>query len=245
MRSALASLTEDDFRKAIRCYYSYCTLVDIQIGKLVAFLKERNLYDDTIIVCTSDHGDMMGAHGMMMKSVESFEEIYHIPLIMKLPNQRMAGEKKDFYLGTYDIAPTLLDLTGCRKLANEFTGESMVPWMTGEKQDCHYAYAEFFGQRFSFTQRIIWRDHLKYVFNAFDYDELYDLEKDPHELRNLTDDPAYQEQKKVLCREMWKKIIDTDDSSLADAGYFLMRFAPVGPGPKKNAGNYSLYNKVF
>ena len=44
---------------------------------------------------------------------------------------------------------------------------------------------------------------------------------------------------------MWKTIIDTDDSSLADAGYFLMRFAPVGPGPKKAGGNYSLYNKVF
>ena len=245
MRSALAGLTEADFLKTIRCYYAYCTLVDIQIGRLVRYLKENGLYDDTLIVCTSDHGDMMGAHGMMMKSVESFEEIYHIPLVMKLPGQRRAGEKKDFYMSTTEIAPTLLDLAGCRPLANKYAGESVVPWIEGKKTDRRSAYSEFFGQRFSFTQRIVWQDGFKYVFNAFDYDEFYDLTADPHELRNLTDDPAYAEKKKELCKKMWKTVIDTDDSSLADAGYFLMRFAPVGPGPKKAGGNYSLYNKVF
>jgi arylsulfatase A-like enzyme len=245
MRSALASLTCDDFCKVMRCYYSYCTLVDIQIGKLIRYLKDNDLYDNTLIICLSDHGDMMGAHGMMMKSVESFEEIYRIPLIMKLPGQKMAGEKKSFYITINEVGPTVLDLVGCRPLNGDYIGQSLVPWLNGEKKDGHYSFAEFFGQRFAFTQRIYWQDHLKYVFNAFDYDELYDLEKDPFEMQNLVNDPSYQDLKTEMCKKMWQIVCDTDDTSLADATYYLMRFAPIAPGPKKTNGTYSLYNKVF
>ncbi len=113
-RKALEGLSKEEYQKALRCYYSYCTLVDIQIGRLVQYLKEHDLYNNTMIICMSDHGDMMGAHGLMMKSVEPFEEIYHIPLIMKLPNQEKAGTVADFYINTYEIAPTVLELAGER-----------------------------------------------------------------------------------------------------------------------------------
>ena len=245
MRSCLSQLTEEDFRKARRCYYSYCSLVDIQVGRLIAYLKEAGIYDNTLIVCMSDHGDMMGAHGLMMKSVESFEEIYNIPLILKLPNSQYAGKRPDFYMGTCEIGPTVLDLAGCRPLSGEYIGSSMVPWLTGEKADTHYAFAEFFGQRYAYTQRIYWENNLKYVFNAFDQDELYDLSIDPDELMNLTDHPAYQERKKALCAKMWEIIKDTQDDTLMDAEYYLMRFAPVGPGEKKRSSSYSVYNKSF
>lgn len=245
MRSALSSLSRDDFLKVKRYYYSYCTLIDIQIGRLTEYLKRNSLYNNTLIVLMSDHGDMMCAHGMMMKSVEPFEEIYRIPLIMKLPDQEKAGQTQSHHISTTEIASTVLELTGCRMLKGDYIGQSMVPWLNGEKTDSHFAYAEFFGQRFSYTQRIYWQDNMKYVFNAFDFDELYDLEKDPHELHNLSEDPEYQIIKTNLCKRMWEEIINTDDSSLADATYYLMRFAPVGPRTKKAASSYSLYNKVF
>lgn len=206
MRAALNGLTEDDYRKIKRCYYSYCTLVDVQIGKLVSYLKENDLYDNTMIVCLSDHGDMMGGHGLLMKSVMSFEEIYHIPLVMKLPKQEMAGKVFDFYINTYEIAPTVLELAGCRKLNGEQVAESMVPWMRGEKTDRHFAFAEFFGQRYAYTQRLYWEDDMKYVFNAFADDELYDLSKDPHEMCNLINHPDYQERKVEMCKKMWEQI---------------------------------------
>lgn len=245
MRSALSPLTEDDFKMAQRCYYSYCTLVDIQIGKLITYLKKSQLYDNTLIVCMSDHGDLMGAHGLMMKSVESFEEIYHIPLIMKLPKQKQAGEKKSFYVGTCEVAPTVLELAGCRPLKGEYVNQSVVPYITGKETDSRFAFAEFFGQRFAYTQRICWKNGLKYVFNAFDNDELYDLNKDPDELMNLNTHPAYQEKKEELCRLMWEQIKKTDDTAMVDAEYYLMRFAPVGPGEKRKNGSYSIYNKSF
>lgn len=245
MREALGNLTRADYEKAMRCYYAYCTLVDQQIGRLVAFLKANDLYDNTLIVLMSDHGDMMGAHGLMMKSVPCFEEIYHIPLVMKLPNQEQAGTTADFYVGTAEIASTVLELAGCRPLEGKHIGESVVPWLKGEKADKRRAFAEFFGQRYFYTQRIIWQDNMKYVFNAFDEDELYDLTHDPDELMNVSRQPDYQEIKKKLCEQMWEIIKDTEDSTLADAEYYLMRFAPVGPGEKKQMGDYTLYNKSF
>ncbi len=245
MKEALACVSEDDFHMIMRCYYSYCTLVDLQIGKLVAYLKENNLYDDTLIVCLSDHGDMMGAHGMLTKSVPSFEEIYHIPLVMKLPQNKDAGAHPNFYINTYEIAPTVLELVGCPALQGDYIGQSMTPWMNGAQTDSHYAYAEFFGQRFAYTQRILWMDSLKYVFNAFDYDELYDLEKDPHELTNLQAHPDYQEAKRLLCQKMWECISQTGDSTLEDAQYYLLRIAPTGPGPKQSSAAFSIYNKSF
>ena len=117
--------------------------------------------------------------------------------------------------------------------------------MTGEKADSHFAFAEFFGQRFAYTQRICWKDNLKYVFNAFDNDELYDLDKDPDELTNLNTHSEYQEKKEELCELMWEQIKKTDDMTMLDAEYYLMRFAPVGPGEKKRNNAYSIYNKSF
>lgn len=245
MKKALEGLTTEDCQKAMRCYYSYCTLVDIQIGKLVQYLREEGVYENTLIVCMSDHGDMMGAHGLMMKSVEPFEEIYRIPLVMKLPGQKMAGKRAGFYINTYEIAQTVLELAGARPLEGALVGPSMVPWLMGERADSHYAFAEFFGQRYSYTQRIYWKDELKYVFNAFDDDELYDLKADPDELMNVSRHPAYQEKKRELCREMWERVKETEDTTLADAEYYLLRIAPVGPGPKKQNAAYSIYNKKF
>lgn len=245
MQDTLSSLSEEDFIEIKRCYYSYCTLVDMQIGKLIGYLKEKEIYDDTMIVCMSDHGDMMGAHRMLTKSVEAFEEIYRIPLIIKQPQQKQAGKVFDFYINTYEIAPTVLELANCRKLQGEDVALSMVPWVKGEKTDKHYAFAEFFGQRYAYTQRIVWKDNFKYVFNAFADDELYDLEKDPYELTNLQANIDYQEIKIDLCRLMWEIIKKTNDHTMADAEYFLLRIAPVGPGPKKTNSEYSIYNKNF
>lgn len=245
MRDVLSVLSKEDFLKAKRCYYSYCTLVDRQIGRLINYLKERGIYDDTLLVCMSDHGDMMGAHGMMMKSVEPFEEIYHIPLLMKLPNQEDAGKNAEFYINTYEVAPTVLELAGVRAMQGKHVGRSMVPWIRGQMQENHYAFAEFFGQRYSYTQRIYWENDLKYVFNAFDEDELYDLKQDPCEMMNLNHNPHYQEQKKRLCARMWECIKQSEDNCLADAEYYLMRFAPVGPGEKRQSDEYSIYNKKF
>jgi hypothetical protein len=95
-------------------------------------------------------------------------------------------------------------------------------------------------QRLSYSQRILWKGGLKYVFNGFDYDELYDLRGDPHELTNLIRDPAYRDTAIALAREMWNKARVSGDASFLDSEYFMYRFAPVGPEREKQP---SVYNR--
>ena len=82
------------------------------------------------------------------------------------------------------------------------------------------------------TQRILWQGPWKLVFNGFDYDELYNLDDDPHELRNLGNDAAQQDRMKSMMAEIWRIVHNTDDRALLGTHYSPMRFALVGP----NAG---------
>jgi choline-sulfatase len=96
------------------------------------------------------------------------------------------------------------------------------PWISEAFAECH-------GQRFYYTQRIVWRDNYKYVFNGFDQDELYDLATDPHELHNLAHDPSLQPVLEAMAARMWQIIGRTKDFNMHQAQYGMFRFAPVGP----------------
>ena len=245
LKNVWAEFGEDEAREIMRCYYSYCTLVDIQVGKLLKYLKDKNLYDDTIIVFTADHGDMMGAHGLFCKGVPCFEETYAIPLIIKQPGNIKSGISCNAYVNMYDIAPTVLEMSGCSPLKNTVDGHSIIPYLNGVADENTFCYAEFEGQRYSYTQRLVWKDGFKYVFNAFDFDEFYDLKNDPYELNNLSDHPDYLAKKKELVSLMWKRIAESGDDTMGDAQYIMHRFAPEGPRNNKKNSEFLLYNKSF
>lgn len=239
-------LSDEDISEIIRCYYSCCSLVDVQVGRLVSFLKEEGLYDDTLIVFTSDHGDMCGSHGLFCKGVAPFEDIYKIPFVLKLPGNKYGGGQCAVHSSTCDIMPTVLDAAGI-VFDNKTDGKDLVPFIKGDDGEEEYTVSEFFGQRFSYTQRVVWYKDWKYVFNTFSEDELYNLKNDPDEMVNLASDKKYDEIKKLLCRKMWERARATGDWSLLDSQYFMHRFAPVGP-LSVSAGfsdRFSMFNKSF
>lgn len=238
-------MSELDYRKTIACYYAYTTLVDIQVGRLVDYLRENDLYDNTVIVYVTDHGDMVGAHGMFCKGITPFEEVYHIPFSIKASGGLWKGVDCDVHTSTIDVAPTLLEILNLRPLNGKPDGSSMLPYLNGKDGSQKTSYAEFQGQRYGYTQRIVWKDHYKYVFNGFDYDEFYDLEKDPYEMKNEIDNPEYKDMVAVLCREMWKKVKESGDDCLLNAEYVMLRFAPVGPEKTESTGDFNIYNKPF
>lgn len=235
-------VSDEEILDILRCYYGYCTLVDHQIGRLTGYLKAKNLYDNTIIVFLSDHGDMVGSHGMFCKGVPAFDEVYRIPLIIKLPGREMCGQTRDDFADTCDILPSVLHLAGIPWNGGTLDGQDLFDESPKKKE---FGYAEFHGQRYSYTQRVVWWKELKYVFNTFDRDELYDLGVDPDELHNLIDDPRYQLEKEHLASLMWRRVLETNDWSLRDAQYFMHRFAPVGPQQQITGSDFSLYNKTF
>jgi arylsulfatase A-like enzyme len=215
------------FAQATACYYALCSLIDDQVGRLLALLEELGQAGNTLIVFTSDHGDYMGAHRLMLKGIPPFEEVYRVPLILHGP-QVPAGRQVHRVVSLLDLAPTLLALTTggpfpCHgRSLMPLLAESPGPWRDEAFAECH-------GQRLYYTQRILWQGTRKYVFNGFDEDELYDLAADPGEQRNLAQDPAYQDVLEAMAGRMWEIARETDDFNLVQAQYGMFRFAPVGP----------------
>jgi choline-sulfatase len=163
----------------------------------------------------------------MLKGVPAFEEAYRVPLILRGPRIPM-GRQFQQIVSLIDLAPTLVELTVDGTF--ECQGRSLLRLLQSEEPEWRSeAFAEFHGQRFFYTQRTLWQDNHKYIFNAFDEDELYDLDADPHEMRNLAREPAYRSVIERMAGRMWEIARQTDDYNMFQAQYGMFRFAPVGP----------------
>ncbi len=215
------------FAQATACYYAYCSLMDDQVGRILAALQKLGFADNTIVVYTADHGDYLGAHRLMLKGVAAFEDAYRVPLILNAPGIPR-GKQIEQIVSLIDLAPTLVQLTTGKDFPCH--GRSLLPlFSTRQSEWQSEAFAEFHGQRFFYTQRTLWRDNHKYIFNGFDEDELYDLAADPYEMRNLVHDPAYRSVLETMAARMWEITRQTGDFTMYQAQYGMFRFAPVGP----------------
>lgn len=228
---AYENLTLREKKEAMACYYGSVTEIDAQFGKLIDFLRDRGELENTIIVLTSDHGELLGAHGLYCKNTGAFEEVYRIPMILSGPGMPK-GLKLDARAGLHDLGPTLLELTGCGAF-NYSDSRSFAPLLQlnyeAHLEHDQEGYAEYHGGRYLLTQRIVWDGDWKLVFNGFDFDELYNLKQDPHEMENLIHLPDYQEIAKRMFAKAWRKMQETGDHSLLNSHYPPLRLAPYGP----------------
>jgi arylsulfatase A-like enzyme len=222
-------LTPEDAREAVACYLALCSHLDDEVGRLLEELERSGQGRETVVVYTSDHGELLGAHGLWLKGVPPFEEVYRVPLVIAGPGVE-PGVRHDEPVSLVDLAPTLLRLTLGDGVAAPGHGRDLTPILRGQGAPFPpEAYAEFHGQRFGYTQRIVWHARHKYVFNGFDEDELYDLARDPHELRNLACEPEQAPLLAEMAARMWRVAHRTGDTTFVDAHYGMFRIAPVGP----------------
>lgn len=234
LQNVWSDLEWQDFAEATACYYALCSLIDDQVGRILATLRELGQLDHTIVVFTSDHGDLMGAHRLMLKGVPAFEEVYRVPLVMSGPGIS-AGQRVNEITSLLDVAPTLTQLALGQAVSGH--GRSLVPLFDGAGRWENEAFAEMHGQRLFYTQRVLWHESFKYVFNGFDEDELYDLSNDRHELRNLAHDPAWNDVLEELNARLWRQVRRTGDYNLGQAQDGMYRFMPVGPEYEVESGS--------
>ena len=196
-------LRTDEGWRAVRArYYGNVTLIDRSVGKILAALEESGQADNTIIVFTSDHGEMVGDHGILGKTV-LYEESVKVPLLIHVPwlsdQQRMIGGN----ISHIDLVPTLLDLMG-ESLPDHLQGESRVSVLNGDatlsKNDVFIQWnrndghprpgeAEVNPAMSTPWRSVISADRWKLNLSAHDHCELYDLNADPYETVNHFDDP--------------------------------------------------------
>lgn len=223
-----SKLTEEQTKEAIRCYWALCTMTDELVGMLLDTLEDLDLLEDTIVIYTSDHGDEVGSHGLFLKGVMPFEESYRIPLIISWPKVIKPRSIYGNFVTLCDLTPTFYEIANIKNPPSSH-GKSILNILKGEQPENWRKtfYGQFFGTEYYYTQRIIRNKKYKYVFNGFDIDELYDLEKDPYELINLANKKEYEEVKKELIRELWRWAVKTDD--IIFNPYPTVALIPYGP----------------
>lgn len=220
-------LSRREQEEALRHYYAFCTYEDELFGILLDALEKRQLLDSTIVLYVSDHGDYAGAHGLWTKGLPCFEEAYHICSVMGFGNleKRIVKER----ISILDFAPTFLELAGIWT-DRHMSGYSLVPFLHGEKKKKvrDEIYTQSNGNESYGIQRSIFTDQYHFVFNDFDYDELYDLTKDPDCMRNVAADPEYTEVVREMYRKLWKFMYEHQDMMGDD--YVTTALAQYGPG---------------
>jgi len=185
--------TEEVVRASRRAYLGMISYVDTLVGQLIAELKRLGLYDDTIIVFTSDHGDMLGEHGMWYKRTY-YEESLRVPLIVSCPKRYQPAVRGEI-VSLVDLFPTIVETAGytaAESLTEDLDGNSLLPLLDGNGSEWNnHVLFEYLGGGVRTPMLGTRRDNWKYVCFHDLAPLLFDLEKDPHELDNLAEIPEY------------------------------------------------------
>lgn len=200
--------SEFDAHRLRQAYWGLIAEVDDQVGRLVAALKAANAWDNTLVVLTTDHGEMMGDHHLFGKG-GYFEQSYHIPLIVRDPRRPAAhGTTVDAFTEAVDVMPTILDAVGA-PLPPQLDGRPLTAFLEGDtpadwREAAHWEF-DFREVASGASQRhlglalhacnlaVLRQQRFKYVHFGGLPPLLFDLADDPHELRNLADDAAYRD----------------------------------------------------
>lgn len=230
-----AQLSREEAKEGVRRFYAFCSYEDYLFGEILDKIEEKNMLENTLILYVSDHGDYIGAHRLWAKGLPCFREAYHICSMIGGGLVKNPGRVEKSFVSLADWAPTILDIAGI-KAERRFAGKSLLGFIRGEEQNewREELYTQTNGNEIYGIQRAVWNRKWKYVFNSFDYDELYDLENDPGELHNLLngirDIPhsEYAELVRDFWVKLWKFAYENKDNCVNP--YIMTAFAPYGPG---------------
>ena len=212
---------DEGLKEFLRIYYGAVKYLDDRVGRILNELEKQGVLDETLIIFTSDHGDMMGGHGMVWKSNTSFyEEIAAIPFMVRYP-KFIEPSVSDMHVSLVDIKPTILNFTKT-SYKEEVSGVDLMPFMTGEKDKSQ-------GRKYSFSQRItpdkkgrrnitksskgsfmIRGDRFKLFIYPDGESFFYDLENDPNETNNIINNKLYKNQILEIETALQKWLEDTN-----------------------------------
>ncbi len=211
---------------AIAAYYGFVAFTDACHGVVLNALEQSGRADESIVIMSCDHGEMLGSHNLYQKGV-MYDRSIRLPFILSAPG--IEPGRRGQLVSQVDMAPTVLDLLGMEPLAHA-QGETLVPILRepsfpGRK----YVFSEFNGYiNGGFRIRACMSDRYKYVYHHEDRDQLFDYVSDPGELENLVEDPAQA--------EVARKMRDVLSAWMQETGDFIGG-AASGRGVLDNPGS--------
>lgn len=187
-------LTEENVYRARRAYFGMCSYVDSLIGRLLDELDRLKMRDNTIVVFASDHGEMLGEHGMWFKRTY-FDESIRVPLIVSWPGGLAGGRRVEPVVSLIDLFPTFCDLGGADErldCQDSLDGKSLQGLLVTDTPDWkNEAIIEYCGEGVEAPMRVIQRGALKLVDVPGTPLQLFDLARDPREVQNVAGDNQY------------------------------------------------------
>ncbi|WP_423128271.1 sulfatase family protein [Gaoshiqia sp. Z1-71] len=236
-KKAYPNMTDDDlmrwkYQRYMQDYLACIASVDENVGRVLDYLDQNGLSENTIVVYTSDQGFYLGEHGWFDKRF-IYDESFKTPLLFRWPDKIKAGSTSNEMVQNLDFAQTFLEAAGLPK-PNDMQGESLIPLLTGQKENwnrdaVYYHYYEYPGFHMVKRHYGIVTTEYKLAHFYFDVDEweLYDRKNDPFELKNVYHDPAYAEVVDKLKEQLAELRVKYQDSEDLDQKY-IQRYRERG-----------------
>lgn len=222
----------EELKDAKAQYYAMVSLLDHEIGRILSALELAGLREETIIIFTSDHGELLGDHQLMLKGPMMYECSVKVPLIVRWPERGAAGVRHDGLVQWIDLAPTIAEACDLGSVSTH-QGTSLVPILTGESSDPlrDWALSEYRDSCFPYdppvhTTMLRWNNWKIVVHHGAPSTarartgELYDLSADPLELENLWDRADFRDVRADLESRLLDTLVATEDRSGARLGTF-------------------------
>jgi len=220
---AASKMTDHDFRLVRAAYWAQIDHIDAMVGRIIHALRDIGQYDNTLIIFHSDHGEMLGDHGINFQGPYFYPEMLRVPLLMHWPAGLPGRQRYTGLVELVDVAPTLLEAAGLPAYPG-MQGRSLWPLLTGDapavphRQDVYAEYYQAIPSQGCYAEcggayatAVRTAEYAMSVCHNLDTGELYDLRADPHEVINRWDDPAYTDAKIMMLKRLCDRMAATID----------------------------------
>lgn len=226
----MVDYTDEEQRRARAGYYALITYLDDKIGRMIDVLRETGQLDNTVIIYTSDHGEMAGEHGMWRKS-NFYEQSSRIPMLIAWPGQLPAGRRVTENVSLVDLVATVVEIGDAPTVA-PLDGDSLLALARGKDEAWKdMAFSEYLAHGVIRPMAMLRRGRFKLNYSLDDPVELYDLEADPGEFHDLAADPTYAQIRETLRAEllaMWNPVDLEQRIRQSQEERLLIRAATLG-----------------
>ena len=199
----------------VRVYYAMTAALDEQVGRVLKALDDAGLADDTIVMFTSDHGEMFGAQGRVFKMI-FYDESARVPMLVRWPGKIPAGSVSDTPMSSVDVMPTLLGLAGL-KAPPQAEGMDLAHLVRGKSgPEPEFAFLQGMGHTYLWKDGFEWRairdkQHTYAVYRSDGQELLFDNLADPHQAKNLAGDPAHKAKLVEMSKKLRAKMAEVQD----------------------------------
>jgi choline-sulfatase len=230
-----SDFSKEDIKKCRTGYYAAIAFLDEQIGKILSSLEETNQMDNTVIIFTSDHGDMLGDHGLMVKGAFFYEPSVKVPMLIKIPGSK-ENQSIESPVQLHDLTSTILNIAGMEEnnLAQIMPdSKNLLPVIKeGKTPERDYAVCCYRNTGIN-QDKQYWNPAInatmlrteKYKLNLFHseagnpkYCQLFDVENDPYEINDLWDKEEFRKEKELLTAKLTQWLVAQEVSNLGSRG---------------------------